>query len=70
MMSINHHGLALSEVPFGGVTDAGYGLEGGLEATESCVVTKFVSESGLSARRRRPHRTLSHSAGEDFIEKP
>jgi succinate-semialdehyde dehydrogenase/glutarate-semialdehyde dehydrogenase len=25
MISINHHGLALPEVPFGGVKDSGYG---------------------------------------------
>ena len=25
MVSINHHGLALPEVPFGGVKDSGYG---------------------------------------------
>ena len=29
MMSINHIGLALPEVPFGGVKDSGYGSEGG-----------------------------------------
>jgi len=29
MISINHHGLALPEVPFGGVKDSGYGTEGG-----------------------------------------
>ncbi len=29
MISINHHGLALPEVPFGGVKDSGYGSEGG-----------------------------------------
>ncbi|MBV9522009.1 MAG: NAD-dependent succinate-semialdehyde dehydrogenase, partial [Alphaproteobacteria bacterium] len=32
MVSINHHGLALPEVPFGGVKDSGYGSEGGSEA--------------------------------------
>ena len=47
MMSINHHGLALPEVPFGGVKDSGYGSEGGLEAIESYLITKFVSQAGL-----------------------
>ncbi len=47
MMSINHHGLALPEVPFGGVKDSGYGSEGGLEAIESYLNTKFVSQAGL-----------------------
>jgi hypothetical protein len=28
MMSINHYGLALPEVPFGGVKDSGYGSDG------------------------------------------
>ena len=47
MMSINHHGLALPEVPFGGVKDSGYGSEGGLEAIEAYLNTKFVSQAGL-----------------------
>jgi succinate-semialdehyde dehydrogenase/glutarate-semialdehyde dehydrogenase len=47
MMSINHHGLALPEVPFGGVKDSGYGSEGGLEAIEGYLNTKFVSQAGL-----------------------
>jgi len=47
MMSINHHGLALPEVPFGGVKDSGYGSEGGSEAIEAYVNTKFVSQAGL-----------------------
>jgi succinate-semialdehyde dehydrogenase / glutarate-semialdehyde dehydrogenase len=47
MISINHHGLALPEVPFGGVKDSGYGSEGGLEAIESYLNTKFVSQAGL-----------------------
>lgn len=45
MISINHHGLALPEVPFGGVKDSGYGSEGGLEAIEGYLVTKFVSQA-------------------------
>ncbi len=47
MMSINHHGLALPEVPFGGVKDSGYGSEGGLEAIEGYLNTKFVTQAGL-----------------------
>jgi succinate-semialdehyde dehydrogenase/glutarate-semialdehyde dehydrogenase len=47
MISINHHGLALPEVPFGGVKDSGYGSEGGSEALEAYLVTKFISQAGL-----------------------
>jgi len=47
MISINHHGLALPEVPFGGVKDSGYGSEGGSEAIEPYLVTKFVTQAGL-----------------------
>jgi succinate-semialdehyde dehydrogenase/glutarate-semialdehyde dehydrogenase len=45
MVSINHNGLALPETPFGGVKDSGYGSEGGLEAIESYLITKFVSQA-------------------------
>ncbi len=47
MMSINHHGLALPEVPFGGVKDSGYGSEGGSEALEGYLITKFVTQAPL-----------------------
>ncbi len=47
MISINHHGLALPEVPFGGVKDSGYGSEGGSEAIENYLNTKFVTQAGL-----------------------
>jgi succinate-semialdehyde dehydrogenase/glutarate-semialdehyde dehydrogenase len=43
MVTINHLGLALPEVPFGGVKDSGYGSEGGIEALEAYLNTKFVS---------------------------
>ena len=46
MVSINHHGLALPEVPFGGVKDSGYGSEGGSEAIEAYLNTKFVTQTG------------------------
>ncbi|WP_375458641.1 NAD-dependent succinate-semialdehyde dehydrogenase [uncultured Enterovirga sp.] len=45
MVSINHHGLALPEVPFGGVKDSGYGSEGGSEAIEAYLNSKFVSQA-------------------------
>ena len=47
MVSINHHGLALPEVPLGGVKDSGYGSEGGTEALEAYLNTKFISQIGL-----------------------
>jgi len=43
MVSINHHGLALPETPFGGVKDSGYGSEGGSEAIEAFLATKFIT---------------------------
>ena len=45
MTSINHFGLALPEVPFGGVRDSGYGTEGGSDAVEPYLVTRFVTTS-------------------------
>jgi succinate-semialdehyde dehydrogenase/glutarate-semialdehyde dehydrogenase len=47
MVSINHLGLALPETPFGGVKDSGYGSEGGIEAMEAYLNTKFISQAGL-----------------------
>ncbi len=47
MLTLNHLGLALPEVPFGGVKDSGYGSEGGTEALEAYLVIKFVSQSGV-----------------------
>jgi succinate-semialdehyde dehydrogenase / glutarate-semialdehyde dehydrogenase len=47
MVSINHHGLALPEVPFGGIKDSGYGSEGGTEALEAYLNIKFISQLGM-----------------------
>lgn len=43
MLTINHLGLALPEVPFGGLGDSGIGTEGGSEAIEAYLDTRFVS---------------------------
>src|SRR5690606_32505667 len=43
MLTINHLGLALPEVPFGGIRDSGYGTEGGSEAIEAYLDTRFVT---------------------------
>ncbi|MBM3095358.1 aldehyde dehydrogenase family protein [Ensifer sp. T173] len=43
MISINHLGLALPEVPFGGIKDSGYGTEGGSEAIDAYLETRFVT---------------------------
>jgi succinate-semialdehyde dehydrogenase/glutarate-semialdehyde dehydrogenase len=43
MVTINHNGLSLPEVPFGGIKDSGFGTEGGSEAIEAYLNTKFVT---------------------------
>jgi succinate-semialdehyde dehydrogenase/glutarate-semialdehyde dehydrogenase len=43
MISINHHGLAQPETPFGGVKESGWGSEGGSEMLSAYLVPKFVS---------------------------
>ena len=43
MVSINHQGLALIETPFGGLRDSGYGHEGGSEALDAYLNTRFLS---------------------------
>jgi succinate-semialdehyde dehydrogenase / glutarate-semialdehyde dehydrogenase len=44
MVSINHIGLGLPEIPFGGVKDSGFGSEGGAEALEAFFNTKLVTQ--------------------------
>jgi len=46
MLSINHLGLALPEVPFGGMKDSGHGTEGGSEALDAYLETRFVTRKG------------------------
>lgn len=47
MVSINSFGLALPETPFGGVKDSGFGSEGGTEAMEGYLNTKFITQTGV-----------------------
>jgi succinate-semialdehyde dehydrogenase/glutarate-semialdehyde dehydrogenase len=44
MVSINHHGLALPELPFGGVKDSGYGSEGGAESLDAYLSPKLITQ--------------------------
>lgn len=41
MVSVNHHGLAQAETPFGGVKESGFGTEGGAEMLHAYTITKF-----------------------------
>ncbi|MFC3059758.1 NAD-dependent succinate-semialdehyde dehydrogenase [Paenirhodobacter populi] len=43
MLTMNHLGLALPEVPFGGILDSGIGTEGGSEAIDAYLDTRFVT---------------------------
>ena len=45
MTTINHIGLGLPEAPFGGIKDSGYGTEGGSEAINAYLTTKFVTQT-------------------------
>ncbi|HEU4804624.1 MAG TPA: aldehyde dehydrogenase family protein, partial [Nitrobacter sp.] len=47
MVAINNVGLALPENPFGGIKDSGYGSEGGTEAMEAYLITKFITQTGV-----------------------
>lgn len=43
MTTINYNGLALPEVPFGGQKDSGYGTEGGSEAIQMYLTSKYIA---------------------------
>lgn len=47
MLTLNHIGLGLPEIPFGGIKDSGYGSEGGSEGVESYLNTKLVTRYEL-----------------------
>ena len=43
MVSVNHQGLVFPELPFGGIGDSGDGKEGGTEAMEPYLITRFYT---------------------------
>jgi succinate-semialdehyde dehydrogenase / glutarate-semialdehyde dehydrogenase len=47
MLWINQPATPTPEMPFGGVKDSGYGSEGGTEALEAYLYTKFISTLGM-----------------------
>ena len=47
MVAINHHGLALPEIHFGGIKDSGSGSEGGSDAIEGYLNTKLITQASL-----------------------
>ena len=44
MLWINMPAMPSAEMPFGGIKDSGYGSEGGIEALEAYLNTKFISQ--------------------------
>jgi succinate-semialdehyde dehydrogenase / glutarate-semialdehyde dehydrogenase len=45
MLTINHVGFGLPELPFGGVKESGYGVEGGSEGVDAYLQTKLVTQT-------------------------
>lgn len=45
MVTINHIGLSLPEVPFGGIKDSGHGTEGGSEAINAYLTTRLITQT-------------------------
>ncbi len=43
MIGVNHFGISMAEIPFGGVKESGYGSEGGTEGVDGYLVTKSVT---------------------------
>ena len=43
MIGVNHFGVSLAEIPFGGVKESGFGSEGGTEGLDGYLVTKSVT---------------------------
>ncbi|NSZ60141.1 NAD-dependent succinate-semialdehyde dehydrogenase [Agrobacterium tumefaciens] len=52
-VNINHIGVGLPEIPFGGVKDSGYGSEGGQESLDGYLTTKVLTQLAVSDHLRR-----------------
>ena len=47
MVSINHIGFGLPEMPFRAMNESGHGFEGGTEGIEAYLQTRFITTAGL-----------------------
>ena len=47
MVAVNRGLASDPAAPFGGMKDSGYGSEGGLEAIEGYLTTKFVTQANV-----------------------
>ncbi|WP_309083556.1 NAD-dependent succinate-semialdehyde dehydrogenase [Chelativorans sp.] len=45
MVGVNNAAISMTETPFGGVKQSGYGSEGGVEGMEAYLTTKMISQS-------------------------
>lgn len=59
MLTINHNGLPLPKVPFGGIRASGYRTEGGAEAIEAYLKTRYVTRRCVTERRASMERPMS-----------
>ena len=59
MLTMNDNGLSLPEVPFGGICASGYRTEGGAEAIEAHLKTRYVTRRCVTERRASMERPMS-----------
>jgi succinate-semialdehyde dehydrogenase / glutarate-semialdehyde dehydrogenase len=45
MIGLNSFSISVPESPFGGIKESGHGSEEGIEGLETCLITKFISET-------------------------
>ena len=47
MVGVNSFAVSLTEAPFGGIKESGYGSEGGVEGLGAYLITKFVAQASF-----------------------